>query len=81
LNLHVRVTETEYRRILAEANRQGTPVSVQNGEHGPIFASMQVKLFVNPSARYHKSAQINDRTYSRTILHIEEKVDSHADNN
>jgi len=74
MNVHMRVTDAEYRKILAEARRQGSEPRQQLGSEGPLYMTMEVKLFVNPSAHAYKTVQINDRTYSRTVCRVEEVV-------
>jgi aspartate carbamoyltransferase catalytic subunit len=71
----MRESDADYRKILAEARRQGIEPRVENHEGQPLFATMQVKLYVNPSARTYKSVQINDKTYSRTVVHIEQGIE------
>lgn len=74
MNLHLRVTQAEYDGILREARKQGLNPKVQPGSKGPLFATLEVKLFVSPSARLYKYATINDPTYSRTVMQIESEV-------
>lgn len=74
MNVHMRVTDTEYRRILAEARRQGTEPKQQPGSEGPLYMTLEVKLYVSPSAYAYKTVQINDRTYSRTVCRVEEVI-------
>lgn len=73
LNLHASVTDREFRSVLAEARRLGIEPKIQKGSEGQIlFATLPVTLYVKPRTGSYSIASIHDRTYSRTLLHIEQ---------
>jgi hypothetical protein len=81
VNLHLKVTSAEYRRIMAQAKREDISVNVHTSNKDPndiLFATLPVTLFVTPGAHYRKTAAIHNPTYSRDILRIDEEVKRHA---
>jgi len=74
-NVHMAVSEPEYRRLLAHARTLGI-------EAKPISADLQtvtipVKLYLRPSeplnsGKVWKRVTVNDRTYSNTLAFIEQ---------
>lgn len=73
MNLHLNVTDAEFRRIVRQAGKDATVIR-HSRDGNILFATVPVTLFVSPTGRYRKEAVIHDPTYSKDVMRIQEKL-------